>query len=108
MPSALIPCSSDCRDVDGPEPVDASDPAVAVLGIPLDRAEDAFLPGDLRLPAGLPVQLLVADAQGHHVGDAGAEAAFVGHDLAVVGPETVLDAGSEDQLRPVGHRDVRA
>src|SRR5918994_787128 len=100
--------SSDAGDVDRAEPVDAADPAGAVLGVPLDRAEDALLPGHLRLPAGLAVELLVADTQGEHVGDAGAEAAFVEHDLPVVRPVPVLAPEAQDQVSPVGHGDVLA
>ena len=65
-------CSSDVH-----QPVDAAEPALAVLGVPGDRAQDAFLPRHERLPAGLAVQLLVADPQRHHVGHAGAQAACV-------------------------------
>ena len=54
------------------------------------------------------VQLLVADAQRHHVGRARAQPALVGHDVAVVAPEAVLLADAEDQVDPVGHRDVLA
>src|SRR4029078_5431038 len=90
------------------EPVDPSDPALAMLGIPLDRAQDALLPRYQRLPARLAVQLLVADAERHHVGDAGAEAGLVDDDVAVFGPEPALDTRAQDQVGPVGHRDVRA
>ena len=76
----------------GRQPVDATDPAVAVLGVPADRAEDAFLPADPRLPAGLVRELLVADAERHHVARAGSLAPLDGDDAPVVGPEAVLDA----------------
>src|SRR6266513_1490897 len=91
----------------GWKPVDAADPAVAVLRVPVDRLLDAFLPGDDRVPAGLTVQLLVADAERHHVARAGAEAAWDGDDLAL-GPVALLPAHAQDQSGPVGHRDVLA
>ena len=59
-------------------------------------------------PAGLAMQLLVADAQRHHVGHARPEPLRIGDDMAVGRPEAVLGAGREDQVAPVGHRDVRA
>ena len=90
------------------EPVDAAEPAVAVLGVPADRAQHALLPRDLRLPAGLARQLLVADAERHHLARARPEARRRRHDLAVAGPEAVLLADAEDQVDPVAHRDVRA
>ena len=71
-----------------------------------DRLQDAFLPRDLRLPARLAVELLVADAERHHVGGSGAEARRRRHDLAVVGPVAVLAADPKDQVGPVRHRDV--
>ena len=69
----------------------------------LDRAQDALLPRDQRLPAGLAVQLLVADAERHHVGDAWAQPCRRRHDLPVVGPVAVLvgrRAGSTRPSRP--------
>src|SRR5581483_595420 len=90
------------------EPVDAADPAVAVRRVPADRAQDAFFPRDARRPAGFGGELVVADAQRHHVGDAGAETSFVDDDVAIAAPEAVLLAGLQDQLAPVAHRDVLA
>ena len=83
------------------EPVHAADPALAVRRVPLDRAQDAVLPRDHRLPARFAVQLLVADAERHHVGDAWTQPRRRRHDLPVVGPEAVLTADAEDQLDPV-------
>ena len=57
------------------QPVDAADPALAVLRVPADRAQHALLPRDLRLPAGLAGELLVADAERHHVARARAGSA---------------------------------
>ena len=55
------------------------------------------------------VQLLVADAQRHHVGDAGPQALLRRDDRrGRRRPEAVLDADPEDQVGPVRHRDVLA
>src|SRR6266540_6474081 len=89
----------------GWKPIHAADPALAVLRVPVDRLLDAILPGDERLPAGLAVQLLVADAESHHVARAGAEACGDGDDLAL-GPVAPLLTDAQDQRGPVGHRDV--
>ena len=67
---------------------------------------DAFLPRDLRHPARLRRQLLVADAQRHHVACTGTEAERRRHDLAVVAPEAEFLACLEDQVGPRLHRDV--
>ena len=90
------------------QPVDAADPAVPVLRVPADRAQDPFLPAHLRLPAGLARQLLVADAERHHLARAGAVARGGRDDAPAGGPEAVLLADADDQRRPVGHRDVLA
>jgi hypothetical protein len=54
------------------------------------------------------VELLVADPERLDVGCAGTEPLLRRHDLAVVRPVPVLDARAQDQLGPVGHRDVLA
>src|SRR5581483_3572366 len=90
------------------KPVDAPEPAVAVGCIPADRPQDALLPPDLRLPARLVVQLLVADAERHHVGRAGAQALLVDDDAAVARPESSVGADGDDEVAPVAHRDVLA
>ena len=64
------------------EPVDAADPAVAVLRVPADRLQRRPPPSDTF--GSQPVsrgQLLVADAQRHHLARAGAVAAFGRDDL---------------------------
>src|SRR5207247_7582707 len=87
------------------QPVDAADPALAVGGVPVDRPRHALLPGDLWLPAGLAIELLVADAQREHVARAGPEAIGGADDLAL-GPVPLLLADAKDQTSPVSHRDV--
>ncbi len=62
---------------------------------------------DLRLPARLAVELLVADAERHHIGRARPEASL-GRDDVATAPVPQLLAGLEDHLGPVGHRDVLA
>ena len=46
----------------GRQPIDASHPAVAVIGVPANRLQDAVLPRHLRHPARLLGELLLADA----------------------------------------------
>ena len=87
------------------EPVDSSDPALAVRRVPGDRLADALLPRHEGYPSGFPVQLVVADAEGLHVAGSGAVALRDAHDLTF-GPVAVLGADPEDQACPVCHRDV--
>ena len=68
---------------------------------------DPLLPRDERLPAGLAVQLLVADAQRHHLARARPDALRRRHDLALA-PVALLPPIVEDQIGPVAHRDVLA
>src|SRR5206468_5880190 len=88
-------------------PIDAADPAVAVGRVPVDRSRHALLPGNLGLPAGLAVELVVADPQREHVARTRPEAVGGADDLAL-GPVPLLLAHAKDQSRPVGHRDVLA
>src|SRR5581483_5255126 len=90
------------------QPVDAPDPLVAVRRVPRDRAADALVPVDLRFPAGLAVQLVEADTEGHHLARSRAEARRRRHELAAGGPEASLLADAEDARGPVGHRGVLA
>src|SRR5207253_681232 len=90
----------------GREPVDAADPALAVLRIPLDRAEDAFVPRHLRLPTCFRRELLVADTQRQHVARARPFAVLNRLDVAAVAPVSVLSPDTNDQVGPVAHRDV--
>ena len=90
------------------EPVDAADPARRGSRRTSDRPRDAFLPGDLRLPAGLAVQLLVADAQRHHLARARAGTRSASVTISRAGPVALLPPDAEDQLGPVAHRDVLA
>ena len=70
--------------------------------------QDSLVPAHLRLPAGLAVQLLVADAEGHHLGRARAVARLGRDHVPAGGPEAVRLADLDDLLRPVRHRDVLA
>src|SRR5664280_3334836 len=49
------------------QPIDSSQPALAVRRVPGDRARDALFPRHLGLPAGLALELLVADPKRQHV-----------------------------------------
>ena len=59
--------------------------------------QDALLPAHLRLPAGLAVQLLVADAERHHLARARAVARVGRDDVPAGRPEAVLLADADDQ-----------
>src|SRR4029077_19385582 len=67
-----------------------------------------LLPAHRRLPAGIAVQLLVADPQGHHLALAGAVARFRRDHMPSGRPEAVLLSRADDQVAPVAHRDVLA
>src|SRR5262245_35069897 len=79
-----------------------------MLGVPPDRPQHALLPAHLWLPPGLARQLLVADAEGHHVASPRPLPTLHRDDVPVVRPKPVLDTGADDQVGPVGHRDVLA
>ena len=89
-------------------PVNAAEPGLAVLCVPLDRLQDALLPGDERLPPRLARQLLGADPGRQQVARAGAQTAGRRDDRPASGPVAGLLADAEDQLGPVAHRDVLA
>src|SRR5205823_4206070 len=90
------------------QPVDPADPALTVLRVPPDRAGDPLLPRDPWLPAGLPVQLLVAHPQRHHVGRAWAEPLGNADHLPPRRPVALLLTDADDQLGPVAHGHVLA
>src|SRR5437762_6858768 len=94
------------RTGDGCRPIDAAGPAVAVPGVPRDRAGSAVFPAHLRLPARLPLQLLVADSEGDHLARARPVPGRDADELATGGPVAPLLADAQDQLGPVAHRDV--
>ena len=69
---------------------------------------DAFLPGHAGLPAGLGRQLLVTDAQRHHLARPRPVPRRARDDLPARGPEALRLADAEDEVDPVAHRDVLA
>src|SRR5581483_9229744 len=85
-----------------------ADPAVAVVGVPGDRAGDSFFPAHLRRPAGLALELLVADAQRDDLARTRPVAALDADKLAAGRPVALLLADAQDQLGPVLHRGVLA
>src|SRR5664280_3718964 len=90
------------------QPVDATDPALAVGRVPGNRARDSLFPRHLRLPARLALELLVTDPERQHVARTRAEALLYRDQLAPGRPVTLRLADLEDLLGPVPHRDVLA